>query len=77
MMAAFGLGHLRLLSHPHAPPLQKAAAAGALAAVVAVFTAGLFEYNFGDSEVLMLFLLVAAMPFGLRRVETVGSPDAG
>jgi hypothetical protein len=26
-------------------------------------TAGLFEYNFGDSEVLMLFLLIITVPF--------------
>ena len=29
--------------------------------------AGLFEYNFGDSEVLMFMLLVAALPYALRR----------
>jgi hypothetical protein len=32
-------------------------------------TAGLFEYNFGDSEVLMFTLLVAAMPYALRRAR--------
>jgi len=42
-------------------------AAGALAALAAVFVAGLFEYNLGDSEVLMLVLLVAAVPFALRQ----------
>jgi O-antigen ligase len=40
-----------------------AAAAGALAVLVAAFVSGLVEYNFGDSEVLMLVLLVAAVPF--------------
>ena len=39
------------------------AAAGALAALTAVFVAGLFEYNLGDSEVLMLVLLLTAVPF--------------
>jgi O-antigen ligase len=39
------------------------AAAGALAALQAVFVAGLFEYNLGDSEVLMLVLLLTAVPF--------------
>ena len=43
------------------------AAAGALAAFAAVFVAGLFEYNLGDSEVLMLVLLLTAVPFGLAR----------
>jgi O-antigen ligase len=39
------------------------AAAGALAALAGVFVAGLFEYNLGDSEVLMLVLLLTAVPF--------------
>ncbi len=42
------------------------AAAGALAALAAVLVAGLFEYNLGDSEVLMLVLLLTAVPFALR-----------
>jgi hypothetical protein len=29
--------------------------------------AGVFEYNFGDSEVLMFTLLVAALPFAAQR----------
>jgi len=37
---------------------QRPLAAAALATIVALLTAGLFEYNFGDSEVLMLFLLI-------------------
>ncbi|HKB09262.1 MAG TPA: O-antigen ligase family protein [Vicinamibacterales bacterium] len=37
-------------------------AAAALAVTVALLTAGLFEYNFGDSEVLMLFLIVTTLP---------------
>jgi O-antigen ligase len=41
---------------------QRYLAAAALASVVALLTAGLFEYNFGDSEVLMLFLIVATLP---------------
>jgi putative inorganic carbon (HCO3(-)) transporter len=41
--------------------------AATLAAVVAMLTAGLFEYNFGDSEFLMLFLFVITLPFAARR----------
>jgi putative inorganic carbon (hco3(-)) transporter len=37
-------------------------AAAAIACVTALLTAGLFEYNFGDSEVLMLFLIVITLP---------------
>jgi O-antigen ligase len=40
---------------------QRLLAASGLAAVVALLTAGLFEYNFGDSEVLMLFLIVVTL----------------
>jgi O-antigen ligase len=42
-------------------------AAGALGVLVAVLAGGLFEYNFGDSEVLMFILLVSAVPYALRR----------
>jgi O-antigen ligase len=42
-------------------------AAASLALLAAVMVAGLFEYNFGDSEVLMLTLLVAALPYAVRR----------
>lgn len=41
--------------------------AAALAAVAAMLAAGLFEYNFGDSEFLMLFLVMATLPFAAAR----------
>jgi O-antigen ligase len=34
---------------------------------VAMLTAGLFEYNFGDSEFLMLFLVLITLPFAADR----------
>jgi O-antigen ligase len=42
-------------------------AAAALAAIIAMLTAGMFEYNFGDSEVLMMFLIVVTLPFAADR----------
>jgi O-antigen ligase len=42
-------------------------AAAALAFLAAFMAAGLFEYNFGDSEILMFTLLVSALPYALRR----------
>jgi O-antigen ligase len=48
-------------------PGAEGAAPAVLAALAAVFAAGLFEYNLGDSEVLMLVLLLAAVPFALRQ----------
>ena len=44
----------------------------ALACVVAMVLAGMFEYNFGDSEFLMLFLLLVVLPYAADRAE---SPD--
>jgi O-antigen ligase len=38
-------------------------AAGGLAALTVMVVAGLFEYNFGDSEILILFLYLITMPF--------------
>lgn len=37
--------------------------ASGLACILALFIAGLFEYNFGDSEVVMLFLVLITLPF--------------
>ena len=42
-------------------------AGSALAAVVAMLAAGLFEYNFGDSEFLMMFLVLLTLPFAAAR----------
>jgi O-antigen ligase len=42
-------------------------AAGAIAAVAAMVAAGLFEYNFGDSEFLMLFLVLITLPYASDR----------
>jgi O-antigen ligase len=46
---------------------QRFLAATALAAVVSMLAAGLFEYNFGDSEFLMLFLILITLPFAATR----------
>jgi O-antigen ligase len=54
-----------------AGPDPRWGAAAALAILVAVMVAGLFEYNFGDSEILMFVLLATALPFALRRRQAV------
>ena len=46
---------------------DKVPAAAGLAAVAAMLAAGLFEYNFGDSEFLMLFLVLVTLPFAAAR----------
>jgi O-antigen ligase len=46
---------------------QRPLAAAAASAIVAMLAAGLFEYNFGDSEFLMLFLVLVTLPFAADR----------
>ena len=41
--------------------------AAGLAAVAAMLSAGMFEYNFGDSEFLMLFLVLVTLPYAADR----------
>jgi hypothetical protein len=43
---------------------------GVLGVLVAVLVEGLFEYNFADSEILILVLIVSALPFTLRPQES-------
>ena len=50
-------------------PRTRALSAGGLAAVVAMLAAGLFEYNFGDSEFHMLFLVLITLPFAAARTD--------
>ena len=45
-------------------------AATGLAAVTAMLAAGMFEHNFGDSEFLMLFLILVTLPFAAERVAS-------
>ena len=41
----------------------------ALAAILGLFTAGFFEYNFADSEITALFLYMITIPFTLARIK--------
>ena len=44
-------------------PDARVVAATALACIIAMLAAGQFEYNFGDSEFLMLFLVLMTLPY--------------
>ncbi len=46
----------------------------AVAATVGLLVDGLFEFNFGDSEVLMLYLFVISIPFAWSRLENHRGP---
>jgi O-antigen ligase len=47
-----------------------------LAVIGAMLAAGLFEYNFGDSEFLMLFLVLVTLPYAAdaRAAEPAAAP---
>ena len=47
-------------------------AVAALGGLFAILMAGVFEYNLGDSEVLMLALLLTSLPFARRRERAAG-----
>jgi O-antigen ligase len=53
---------------------QPSLASAALAGVVAMLAAGMFEYNFGDSEFLMLFLLIVTLPYAVDRAPASTAP---
>jgi O-antigen ligase len=46
---------------------HRALAATGLGVIAAMLAAGMFEYNFGDSEFLMLFLVLLTLPFAADR----------
>ena len=62
---------------PEARADDRALVAGSLAAVVGVLVAGLFEYNFGDSEVIALVWMVMAFPFVVERELAVDQAAGG
>ncbi|MBK6403647.1 MAG: O-antigen ligase family protein [Holophagales bacterium] len=69
------------LSRDRSRPAVRSLARGALAANAALFVAGMFEYNFGDVEILRLMLVVLALPFAAARRRApapglLGSPGA-
>ena len=39
-----------------------------------MLAAGLFEYNFGDSEFLMLFLVLVTLPYAAERAPATPPP---
>lgn len=72
VVAAFAAGWP--LSRDRTRPAVRSLARGALAANVALFVAGLFEYNFGDVEVLRIMLVVLALPFAAARAAPTAAP---
>jgi putative inorganic carbon (hco3(-)) transporter len=60
---------------PESP--DRALVVGVLGAIVAFLVAGLFEYNFGDSEVVLVAVALMALPFVVAEgAMSSGVPDA-
>jgi O-antigen ligase len=66
-VGAFFLGALRILRRTPRGDPARGVTLGAIGAMAALFAAGMFEYNFGDVEVLMATLVVATLPFAAAR----------
>jgi O-antigen ligase len=64
-VALLAAGLLRLFRQSTAD--WKPLAAAGIAAIAGMLSAGMFEYNFGDSEFLMLFLVLVTLPFAAAR----------
>ena len=60
-----GLALMRRL--PAEATVDRGLVLGSLAAVVTCLVGGLFEYNFGDTEVQLVALALMAQPFALAR----------
>ena len=68
MFGAFFARLLRIWQRvPTAAVHDRALVAGCAAAVVAFFVGGFFEYNFGDTEVLLVAMSLMALPLVLER----------
>ena len=68
-VGAFFVGAIRVVRRaPRGDPVR-GVALGAIGAMAALFAAGIFEYNFGDVEVLMATLVVATLPFAAARAR--------
>ena len=69
----FGAAWRVLRRVPPGDEEARALVLGSMAAVAAFLVAGLFEYNFGDTEVLLVALAAMALPFVVERDLEAGS----
>jgi O-antigen ligase len=68
-VAFYGETIARLRRLPAARVRERSVVVGALAAITGFLVAGLSEYNFGDSEVVMVAWAVAALPYVVARPD--------
>ena len=68
-VGAFFAGAVRIARRSPRGDPARGIALGAIGAMAALFVSGIFEYNFGDVEVLMATLVVATLPFAAARAS--------
>ena len=75
LLMRIGIDHYRGFRRARLPSLEKSIFAVGFLNVLALFLAGLFEFNFGDSEVLMVFLFLVSSPYVLRSTDLEASQN--
>ena len=73
LMGKVARDHWRHFRRTLASDDARAFSAVGFTAVLVLFLAGLFEFNFGDSEVLMVFLFLVSAPYALSSAGANGS----
>jgi O-antigen ligase len=76
-VAFFGASLRTLWRVPAGDEDARALILGSMAAIAAFLGAGLFEYNFGDTEVLLVALAVMTLPFAVQRDLSAGAEGRG
>ncbi len=74
LILRLGKDHWRGFRRAGLPSLEKSVHAGGFLSLLALFVAGLFEFNFGDSEVLMVFLFLVSAPYALGPTRRDAAP---
>jgi len=75
IFAAFLVHTVRLVRRlPDGP--ERTLVIGVQAAIVSFLVAGLFEYNFGDTEVVLVAVALMALPFVAEPATSTGAPEA-
>jgi O-antigen ligase len=76
IFALFFVHTIRLIRRLPAENVDRTLVVGVQAAIVSFLIAGLFEYNFGDTEVLLVMLSLMALPFVVADRPSSAAGDA-
>ena len=74
-VAFFGVSVRTLARVPKGDEDARALVLGPMAAIAAFLVAGLFEYNFGDTEVLLVAVALMALPFTVEVRASTEQPE--